>query len=113
MAYQGIFDLTADPVFNGRCQSASLEQAQIFKDDARGDFVALANAIMRGESEKLAVLTRMDAAGPGIADKAATPDGIDQSLVTDADLLSLTQANWPTVAALYYDAEGNPTGGTP
>jgi len=33
---------------------------------------------------------------------------IDQSLVLDADLLSLTQANFPTVAALYFDSEGTP-----
>jgi hypothetical protein len=52
---------------------------------------------------------RLAAAGPGIADKADNGDGtVDQSKVTDADLLSLTQANWPTVAGLYFQEDGSP-----
>ena len=86
-----------------------MQQAAVFKDDARPAFVALADAILRGEGGPGATLLRLDAAGPGIADKADNGDGtISQENVTDDDLLSLTQANWPTVAGLYYDETGEP-----
>jgi hypothetical protein len=68
--------------------------------------------VLRGDPAVFDTFVRLNAAGPGIADKVATGDGIDQSLCTDADLLSLTQANWPTVADLYYAADGTPIGGT-
>jgi hypothetical protein len=109
MSYDTQADLTADADFNGRCVAAATEQAAVFKDDARPAWVALAQAALRGESEKLAAFVRMDAAGPGIADKVDNGDGtIDQSKVTDSDLLSLTQAVWPTVADLYYAEDGSP-----
>jgi hypothetical protein len=64
---------------------------------------------MRDEAGPGAALLRLDAAGPGIADKVDNGDGtIDQSKVTDADLLSLTQANWPVVAGLYFQEDGTP-----
>jgi hypothetical protein len=51
----------------------------------------------------------MAAGEAGVADKVDNGDGtIDQSKVTDADLLSMTQAHWPTVAALYYNSDGSP-----
>lgn len=86
-----------------------MEQAEIFKDDARPDFVAVADAILRDQGGLYLTFTRMAAAAPGIGDKADNGDGtIDQENVTDADLLSLTQANWPTVAGLYFNEDGTP-----
>jgi hypothetical protein len=110
MSYQSQADLTLDAAFNGRATSAATEQAAAFVNDQRPDWVATARAVLRGESEILGAFVRLDAAGPGIADKV-DPEGdgsIDQSLVADADLLALTQGNWPVVAGLYFDADGSP-----
>jgi len=74
-----------------------MQQAAQFDD-------GLAAMIRRDDPGPAATFIRLNAAGPGIADKATLPDGsVDQSRVTDADLLSLTQAHWPIVAALYPD----------
>ena len=109
MSYQAQSQLGADSDFVGRTQSAAYQQAATYVNDQRPDFVAVAETVLRGEPDMLAAFTRLDAAGPGIADKADNGDGtIDQALVTDDDLLSLTQANWQVVAGLYYDTEGTP-----
>jgi hypothetical protein len=110
MSYQTQSALTADSDFNGRSQSAAISQAESFVNDQRPDWVALAQAVLRGELDKLSAFVRANAAGPGIADKVDTGEGtIDQALVLDEDLLSLTQANWPVIAAAYFDQEGTPT----
>ena len=109
MSYQALYQLIGDGDFNGRTQAAGFQQAEVFKDDTRAEYVALSAAVLRGELDKLAALTRTAAAGPGIADKVDQGDGtIDQSLVTDDDLLALTQANWPVVAGLYFAEDGSP-----
>ena len=109
MSYHAQWQLGNDPVFIGRTQSAAYQQAEVFINDARPDFVATAQAVLRADLDVLSAFTRTAAAGPGIADKADNGDGtIDQSKVTDADLLSLTQANWPVVGGLYFNEDGSP-----
>jgi len=109
MSYEAIDQLTQDDIFGGRNRACAVEQAETFVNDARPDWVAVANACLTGDGIIYNAFTRLAAAGPGIADKADLGDGtIDQAAVTDADLLSLTQANWPVVAGLYYDATGTP-----
>jgi hypothetical protein len=112
MSYQSQAALEADYQFQQRNRACAIQQAGHFKDDQRADIVALAESVARGDGATIAALTRMAAAGPGIADQADTGDGIDSSLVLDADILALTQANWPTVAALYFDVDGTPLDGT-
>jgi hypothetical protein len=109
MSYQAQDQLTQDVIFGGRSRAATVQQAETFKDDTRLDIVAVANACLQGDGETYLAFTRMAAGGPGIADKVDNGDGtIDQAKVTDADLLSLTQANWPVVAGLYFNADGTP-----
>jgi hypothetical protein len=109
LSYQAQAQLSADGAFIGRSQSAASQQAATYINDARPDFVAVAQAVLRGDTDLLAAFTRLDAAGPGIAEKVDNGDGtIDQSKVTDDDLLSLTQANWQVIAGLYFDEEGTP-----
>jgi hypothetical protein len=109
MSYQSQAQLEADYWFQQRSRSATIQQADIFKDDARPHYVALADAVMRDEAGLTAAFIRLNAAGPGIADKVDTGDGtVDSSLVLDADLLALTQANWPVVAELYFTDDGTP-----
>jgi phage-related tail fiber protein len=110
MSYQSASQLIADTAFNGRTRACCNQQAQTFKDDTRASFVALADAVLRNEGDPLWAFVNINANGPGIADKADDgAGGVDQAKVTDADLLSLTQANWQVVAGLYFDDDGNPT----
>jgi hypothetical protein len=111
MTYGNIFALTWDQAFNGRVTACCTQQAEIFRNDARPDFVALANDVLLGDGRVTSTFTRIIAAAPGIADKAATGDGIDQTKVTDDDILSTVQANWQVVAGLYYDDTGAPLEG--
>jgi hypothetical protein len=109
MSYQSQAALEADYWFQQRNRAVVIQQADVYKDDQRPDWQALAAAIMRDEAGPWSTFVRLAAAGPGIADKVDTGGGaIDSALVTDDDLLALTQANWPTIAALYYTADGTP-----
>jgi hypothetical protein len=109
MSYQTQAALTGDPDWIGRCFAAATEQANGYRNDARPDWVALAEAVQRGESDKLSTFVRLDAAAPGVGDQVDNGDGtIDQAKVADAELLSATQAVWQVIAPLYYDPEGNP-----
>lgn len=113
MSYLAIDQLINDPIFGGRNRAAALQQSETFKDDGRPDIAATARDVLRDAGGMTATFTRLAAAGPGIGDKADNGDGtIDQAKITDADLLSLTQANFPVVANLFYNTDGTPIGGT-
>lgn len=106
MSYSAIDALTNDAFFAGRVRACCVEQAEVFRNDARPDFVALADDCLRGDGEKFLAFTRITAAAPGIADQAGDP--VDQTKVTDAVILSTVQANWQVVAGLYFTTEGEP-----
>lgn len=110
MSYEAQAKLVQDSDFQGRATAAAVEQANTFKDDGRPAFVSLSERLLRGSWEHASAFVRLDAAGPGIADKVDPEDDgtIDQSLVTDGDLLALTQANYPTIADLYFNEDGTP-----
>jgi hypothetical protein len=112
MSYISQAQLYGDAAFQQRSTSCATQQATVYKDDQRLSFVSLSNEVLRGNGDKLMAFARFNAAGPGIADKADNGDGtIDQSKVTDADLLSLTQANWQVVAGVYFNEDGTPIEG--
>lgn len=100
--------LTFDAAFIGRVRACVVEQAENFRNDARPAFVAIAEDVLRGNGLVINAFVRMTAAAPGLADKAATEDGIDQTLITDDDILSTVQGNWQVVAGLYYTEDGTP-----
>lgn len=108
MAYLTQSLLRDDLDFSRRVGACCVEQAETFRNDARPDFVALANDVLRGTRAN--DFARIIASAPGIADKAATEDDnvVDSSKVTDADLLSTVQANWQVVAGLFYTDDGTP-----
>jgi hypothetical protein len=109
VSYQAAALLTQDGLFQSRSSACATEQAEAFRNDQRPEWVATAEACLRGDAIIYAAFYRLASAGPGIADKADNGDGtVDQAKVTDADLLSLTQANWPTVAGLYFTEDGSP-----
>jgi hypothetical protein len=112
MSYQAIDLLSQDAIFGGRIRACTVEQAESFKNDARPDWVAVAKACLTGDGTITNAFTRLSASGPGIGNKVDNGDGtIEQANVTDQDILALTQANWPTVANLYYNEDGTPIGG--
>ena len=109
MSYLAQSQLEQDPAFQHRVRAVNTEQAQAFQNDGRPDIAACASAVLRDDSGPGSVLLRLAAGGPGIAAMVDNGDGtIDQSRVTDDDLLSLTQTNFPTVADLYFDDDGTP-----
>lgn len=109
MSYSAQDQLTNNVIFGGRVRACTVQQAETFKDDQRPGFVAVAEACLTGSGEIYNAFTRIAAGGPGIADKADNGDGtISQEKVTDADLLSLIQANWPVVAGLFFNEDGSP-----
>ena len=110
MTYLAQANLGADWQYQQRAQACLTNQAAIFHNDARPDFVALSSALLRGESDPTSSFVRMLAASPGFAE-AYQPDPEqpgDQSKIPDDDLLAAAQAQWPTVAGLFYDSEGAP-----
>jgi hypothetical protein len=112
MSYQSQAQLEADYWFQQRARATAIQQAYIFKDDQRQSWKSVAEGILRDDSGLSATFIRLDAAGPGIADKVDNGDGtINQENVTDGDLLSLTQASWPIVSDLYFNEDGTPIGG--
>ena len=92
-------------MFNARVRACCVEQAESFQHAGDASYQSLAKDQMVGGITYL-TFVRIEKASPGIAEKATVEDGIDQSLVPDGDLLSLTQANWPVVASLYFNEDG-------
>lgn len=110
MTYLGITRLQADGRFIERTDAALTEQGMYFKDATAADYVALARGVLVGEPVSVRrVFTAILAAAPGFAAAAETPSGgVDASAISDADLLAAVQADWPTVAALFYLPDGTP-----
>lgn len=106
MSYRSIDALTYDALFAGRVRACAVEQAETYRADARPPFVAVANACLRGEGETFLAFARITAAAPGVA--AGAGDPVDQTRVGDEAILAAVQANWETVAGLYYTDDGSP-----
>jgi len=104
MSYESQASLTQDIGFNARCRSALTNQAAIYKDDSRQDISSLATSLLVAKvPQETETFIAMLAAAPGFADKVDNGDGsIDSSKIDDAEILSAVQAEWPTVAALFY-----------
>lgn len=110
MTYLGITRLASDGRFIERTDAAFTEQAMYYKDAAAADFKALAEGLLRGEPSSLRrVFTHILATAPGFAAAAETPSGgVDASQIPDVDILAAVQADWATVAGLYFMPDGTP-----
>jgi hypothetical protein len=101
--------LAQDQEFIGRSTSVATEQSAIYVNDARPDFIALSEAVLKGSHSHIQAFVRFNSVGSGVGNKVDNGDGsIDQSQVTDGDLLSLTQNNFPIIANLYFNDDGSP-----
>jgi hypothetical protein len=109
MSYQSQAQLANDPDFQHRIRACLVQQSDSFKNDGRADIAALAADLLRADGAGTVTFYGMVAAAPGFADMAdAGAGGIDSSRIGDPDILAAVQAAYPTVAALYFDPEGNP-----
>jgi hypothetical protein len=107
--YLAQWRLTYDADFTSRQRACLTQQADHWKDDERGDISALAFALLRGDPDALLTFQVMIGASPGFAESVDNGDGtIDSSRVQDGEILATVQALWPTVAAIYFDADGAP-----
>jgi hypothetical protein len=102
MAYQDIDALTRDELFTGRVRACCTEQALVFRNDTRPEMSALADDLLRANSPALLTFVAIVAAAPGLAERAAVEGGVDQTLISDADILASVQGAWPIVADLLY-----------
>ena len=110
MSYQAQWRLTYDDGFVSRSRAALTNQAALYKDDGRADIAALAESLLvETNPQETNTFVAMLAAAPGFADMVDQGDGtVDSSQISDGDILAAVQAGWPTVAALFYDADGSP-----
>jgi hypothetical protein len=110
MSYLSQQNLSLDNDFGARSRAAITGQGTVFKDDDRGDIAALATSLLTAaHPQELSTFLNMLAAAPGFAVKVDQGDGtVNSSLVSDEEILSAVQAEWPTVAALFYGPDGGP-----
>jgi hypothetical protein len=83
MTYSETAALVDDPDFRGRVTSASSEQALIFINDARPEYIVVAQTVILYPGNA-GPLVNLVAGQPGITAAA-----------TDADILAALQAVWP------------------
>jgi len=110
VSYEAQHALTYDPAWNNRWRACLTQQANGFRSDSRADVAALSESILRGDngSVLLTFQTSLGAA-PGLADKADNGDGtVDSSRISDAEILSNVQAQYPSIASLYFLDTGEP-----
>jgi hypothetical protein len=103
MTLAGQASLVDDTALQGRAAACVFGQAEIYKDDGRPDIAALARYHLKSPSLIQTIWAPFIAAAPGFADHAG-----DSSAITDGDLLATVQADWPTVAALWFAPDGTP-----
>lgn len=101
--------LEGDAAFQERTRACFTEQSSIYLNDERGDIKALAESLLRGDAAEV-TFRRMLAGAPGFADEATNEDGVsvDSSRISDAEILSAVQSQFPTVAALFFASDGTP-----
>jgi len=101
MSYENQARLTFDAAFRDRTLACSKEQALVFVNDGRPDIAALADAVI-ANSGAAQGLFDLVCVSPGFGDVT------DSSTITDGDILSAVQAQWPTYAAAVYEQPDTP-----
>ena len=92
MTYADTAALASDYEFLRRLTACCSEQAAIFADDPRPEYASLAIAIV-ADAGRSAWFNWTVAASPGF--------GADSASVSDAQLLSAVQTNWPKISAAH------------
>lgn len=108
MSYQGITRLINDAGFIERLSACLIQESTVFKNDGRLDIAHLALAILRNTPGMQLTFVNMAAAAPGFIQAAEQEGGeVDSSLITDGAILANVQANYPTVASIFYNSDGS------
>jgi hypothetical protein len=108
MSYTQVQQLATDIAFQNRVAACMWNQAPTYQNDADPPSAAMAQGIMRGNTPALIGMVNMMAAFPGMLDGAVVitkGDGsqmLDQTAIPDEAILGQVQANWKTVAGLFY-----------
>ncbi len=110
MTYETINLLSMDGTFQGRVRACMQVEADIHQHDNPASS-ALCEDVLRGGGSPT-IMGRMAASEPAIAAKAALvpvadlPRGVtvDQSGISDEDILGFVQAHWDDVATIYFSS---------
>jgi len=94
MSYAEQSELYRSVEGRGRYEACVREQGLVFAFDLRPDMAALGQAVVSGSIAHIDAVIAAVVFGPSWAD-----------LGEDAALLSAVQAQWPTVAAAYFEEE--------
>jgi hypothetical protein len=109
MSYLTYALLTEDVNFGRRSRSCIIQQANAFTSDANLAVVALAGVLLKGYPAQTQTMLQGIAAGPGFDTTVDNGDGtIDETKLTDNQLLAQCQEQFPIVASLYFDSTGAP-----
>lgn len=108
MTYTQVQQLATDPSFQNRVAACMWNQALTYQNDTDTATATMAQAILRGSTPALMTMVNMMAAFPGLIGGAVVitkGDGtqvLDSTAVVDETILGQVQANWKTVADLFY-----------
>jgi hypothetical protein len=99
--------LAKDFQFMQRVNACMWQESLTRQTDPDPASAALAADVLRGLTQGSTAMTNMIAAFPGLADQATMTKGdgskqLDHTAISDEDILAQTQANWKTVADLFY-----------
>lgn len=120
MSYLEIAQLTDDPTFQARVRACTVQEAQVERE-LGPQAQALVEATLRGGGETTLAFVRLMAASPGFVTDLASQPGpgepstpqppgpprFDQGRISDAAILSQAQAQWETVAEMFFDENGD------
>jgi hypothetical protein len=110
MSYQSQWALTYDDAFVSRSRASITQRSDIFKDDQRPNYVALAESLLRAANpQETSTFVSLLANAPGFAEKVDQGDGtVDSSQIEDAEIQAAVDAQFPVVADLFYADDGTP-----
>lgn len=106
MSYLSQWRLQYDDGFVSRCRASLTQRADIYKDDERPEFVALAESLLlEANPQESLTFVSLLANAPGFAEKVDNGDGtVDSTQIEDGEIQSAVDFQWPVVSALFYPA---------
>ena len=113
MTYTLVTQLAKDPDFTARVAACMWNQSQTYQSNPDPASASLAMDTLRGTTMAQPSMVNMIASFPGVVEGATVTLGdaseiVDQTAITDAAILGQVQANWKTVADLFYTPPTTP-----
>ena len=101
MSYESMAALADDAAFRDRVLSCCSEQALVFVNDGRPDIAAFARAVI-SSPQNAVPLFELVCVSPGMGEVT------NSQQVSDGQILSAVQAQWPLYAGIAYPVEAQP-----